>query len=115
MVACLRQTESSCGCEVSVSYCVHMIDTMAPLRLSRLVAGESGHTVGTVKNITTSCSCDRTGWRTSAFANRDRPLRRFSRKDTSAAMWLPLTFDAVSSLYHWAQLKSLTSDMLRRQ
>lgn len=48
-------------------------------------------TVGTVKNITTSCSWLSTGWRTSAFVNRTRPFLRFSRKLVSAAIGLPLT------------------------
>lgn len=47
--------------------------------------------MGTVKNMTTSCSWERTGCRTSALRNLANPRRRFSINAPSFDRWLPLT------------------------
>ena len=47
--------------------------------------------MGTVRNITTSCSWLRTGCLTRALTNRTRPRLRFSMNVTSADRCLPLT------------------------
>ena len=48
-------------------------------------------TVGTVRNITTSCSWLKTGCLTRALTNLTRPRLRFSMNVTSADRCLPLT------------------------
>lgn len=55
-----------------------------------------GLTVGTVRNMTTSCSCDSTGCLTSAFRNLARPLRLFSMNARSFDRWFPLTTPSAS-------------------
>lgn len=76
IVACFRHTESSYSSSAVGSHAKGRAQTS---------------TVGTVKNMITSCSSFRTGWRTKALAKRASPLLRFSMNRVSAAMWLPLT------------------------
>jgi hypothetical protein len=70
------------------------------------VCAESGTepTVGTVRNMTTSCSWLSTGCLTNAFVNRVKPFLRFSRKLASAAIGLPLTKKSQYASNGWGRV-----------